>query len=397
MAWALAAALIGAMAAAPPALAQNEALQFILDQARQRQRRDARPVLPRRSSGARIIELPRRVQQTPVVVVHDTPDKVKVDPSIFIVVFGDSMGEFLGAGIEEVFADQADVLVTRRTRAESGLVRNDFYDWPKSLQEFLSGQNKISFAVMQLGVNDRQALRDEAGQSHEPGTDKWRELYGQRIDAVARIFAEKQIPLLWVGMPPMPYASYSASMRELNEIVRQHVLRTGGLYIDVWDSFADSQGRYAPSGPDINGQITRLRAGDGVHFNRAGARKAAHFVEIELKRMIGNRGPTSVIALPSDPSAAAPLPMELQAGGIERAIDRMVAGITDLAPPVSVPVKPVAGAIIPLTQDARAQGGVLLTRATATPPVLGNNRPFDFGRIAEPKPGRADDFRWPAP
>ena len=330
--------LIGLASAAPgPAVAQNEALQFLLDQAK-RARPDVRSGVRRvvRPAGPRIIEVPRRiVPQSSVVIVRDTPDTVKVEPTIFVVVFGDAMAELLGFGIEGTLADLTDVSVIRRSRSESGLVRADFYDWPKSVRDYLAGAPKINFAVMQVGVNDRQAMRDEAGQSHEPGSERWREMYGQRVEAVARAFSEKQIPLLWAGLPPMPFPNYSASIKEINEITRIHVGRAGGQFIDVWDSFADAQGKYSVSGADMNGQTTRLRAADGVHFSKSGARKAAHFVEIEIRRLIGTRAPTSVVAIPSDPVYAKSLPIELQPGGVERAIDIMVSGRAEAVPIVS--------------------------------------------------------------
>ncbi|MGL4324644.1 MAG: SGNH/GDSL hydrolase family protein [Beijerinckiaceae bacterium] len=378
------------------ALAQNEALQFILEQDRQRRLRAAQPRRVVRPSGPRIIEVPRRIlPQSSVVIVRDTPDTVKVEPAIFVVVFGDAMAELLGVGIEDTLGDLPDVSVIRRSRSESGLVRADFYDWPKSVRDYLAGTPKINFAVMQVGVNDRQAIRDEAGQSHEPGSERWREMYGQRVEAVARAFSEKQIPLLWAGLPPMPFPNYSASIKEINEITRIHVGRAGGQFIDVWDSFADAQGKYSVSGADMNGQTTRLRAADGVHFSKSGARKAAHFVEIEIRRMIGTRAPTSVVALPSDPASVRPLPIELQPGGVERAIDIMVSGRAEAAPIVSVPVKPVAGPIIPLSQPVLAKGGVLATPASNSNIFLPGEQTLVTGRPQEAKPGRVDDFSWP--
>jgi hypothetical protein len=51
---------------------------------------------------------------------------------------------------------------------------------------------------------------------------------------------------------------------------------TRPIFVDVWDGFVDEDGRYAQSGPDYEGQIRRLRSGDGVHFTEAGTRKLAH-------------------------------------------------------------------------------------------------------------------------
>ena len=39
-------------------------------------------------------------------------------------------------------------------------------------------------------------------------------------------------------------------------------------------------------GPDFEGQIRRLRSGDGIYFTKAGARKLAHYVEREILRSL---------------------------------------------------------------------------------------------------------------
>ena len=59
--------------------------------------------------------------------------------------------------------------------------------------------------------------------------------------------------------------------------------------MDVWDGFVDEGGRYAQQGPDFEGQTRRLRSGDGVHFTQAGARKLAHYVEREIRRVLSTR------------------------------------------------------------------------------------------------------------
>ena len=39
-------------------------------------------------------------------------------------------------------------------------------------------------------------------------------------------------------------------------------------------------------GPDFEGQTRRLRTSDGVHFTKAGARKLAHYLEREIRRVM---------------------------------------------------------------------------------------------------------------
>ena len=65
-------------------------------------------------------------------------------------------------------------------------------------------------------------------------------------------------------------------------------------------------GRYSPQGPDYEGQIRRLRTGDGVYFTKFGARKLAHYVEREVQRIVGNKGLPVALPIPVDPAPQAP-------------------------------------------------------------------------------------------
>ena len=67
--------------------------------------------------------------------------------------------------------------------------------------------------------------------------------------------------------------------------------RLGGTYVDIWPGFVDDENRYTATGPDVDGQSARLRANDGVLFTRAGARKAAHFADTEIKRLLDAKRP----------------------------------------------------------------------------------------------------------
>ncbi len=328
------------------------------------------------------------------------------------MVFGDVLADLFASGLDEVYAERTDVAVLRRVRPDSGLVRSDFYDWTKGAREFLSGDAKITAAVMLIGSNDRQPIR-EADLTHEPLSDRWKEIYRDRIDALLAAFTERRIPVVWIGNPPMQNARLSADLIAVNELVRQRVERVGGAYVDLWPGFVDVDNRFTATGPDVNGQTVRLRANDGVHFTRAGARKAAHFGELALRRILPEARPSSEIAVaPAAPGAApelqsapapagglAPAPQaaapSTQPIDIERLIDQMARpamGLEPLIAPPVIRVRPVAGPVLQLTGAPVSQGGQLLGGAQpARPqgePTLGNER-------APPPTGRADDFRWP--
>ena len=55
----------------------------------------------------------------------------------------------------------------------------------------------------------------------------------------------------------------------------------------MWSGFANEDGRYITSGPDVEGQTRQLRTGDGINFTRAGRLKLAFYVEREIRRQTG--------------------------------------------------------------------------------------------------------------
>jgi hypothetical protein len=319
----------------------------------------------------------------------DKPEVAEVEPSQNVVVFGDSLAELVGQRLDDAFEEVEDIGIVREARGDSGLVRTDAYDWPKAIQEYLNGDPKVRYAVVMLGANDRQAIR-EGESSHDPLSDRWKEIYRQRVDEVIKAFTDRKLLFVWVGLPPMKNERASADILALNEIYRDRVQKAGGIYVDIWPGFIDDQNRYAATGPDVDGQLARLRTADGVHFTRAGARKAAHFADVELKRLIEAQSGKAVATPSTDGTPAA---KELD---VERVINASLPALPEPQGLPSVATKPIAGPVLPLTKPDVSPGGAL---ATGRPRLEGDaylaGRAFREGVPPPPKPGRADDFKWP--
>ncbi|MGA7385343.1 MAG: SGNH family hydrolase [Methylocella sp.] len=319
--------------------------------------------------------------------IAKAPAKPAVPPAYFVAVLGDSLGQMLAQGLSEAFENRPEVAILRKAKENSGLVRDDFFDWTQATRDLLASGEKIDFAVMLIGSNDRQPLRDANG-SYEPRSPEWQAAYTQRIETIAAMFRDKKIPLVWVGLPILRSERLSGDALAFNEFYRAYAEKAGATYIDIWEAFADEAGQYSAFGPDINGQTVRLRAGDGVHFTKAGARKLAHFVEPEIRRNLDEVLPNTAPA-PNPANVANPEGTEMPAN---------VSALPGTeAPPAP---KPVAGPILPLTGPVLAPGGELATR-TATTGTANNaartliEQTLQQGRPLAPKPGRADDFSWP--
>ncbi|MGX1743479.1 SGNH/GDSL hydrolase family protein [Bosea sp. NPDC055353] len=356
------------------------------------------PAQPRTAPQPRQRVAPAVRRREAPVVVRDDPVIPKVDVAHHIVVMGDSLANLLANGLDDALNNRPDVEVIHRAKPDSGLVRSDFYDWPKTISELLASDQKISIGVVLLGLNDRQPIR-EGETVHEPLSPRWLELYRDRIDAIANAFATRRVPLIWVGAPPMQNGRLSADMITLNDLYRQRVEKAGGQYVDLWGGFVDAENRYAATGPDVSGQMVRLRLGDGIHFTAAGARKAAHFVDLVIRRMIEATPQGSVIALPVSPETGAPSALELQPGGVERLIDQMVAGVPTIGLPAALQARPLAGPIQPLTGQAALSEQPLLASITEArgrgDAALQLERVFGQGIAPDPVAGRLDDYRWP--
>ena len=329
---------------------------------------------------------------------RETPE---VTATYFVAVMGDTLGILLANGLEETFADKPEIGILRRAKESSGLVRSDFYDWPKTAKDIANGTQKIDVAVMMIGSNDRQSLR-EGAQSDEPFSPHWRELYAARIDAVMAPFREKKIPVVWVGLPVMKNESFSADMGKLNDLFREEVAKNDGIYVDLWEALADERGRFSAFGPDINGQIVKLRTADGVHFTEAGALSVAHFVANEIKKLYDERKQPEPEAAPGAPAAKAQPPASTAAPSGPIIFRSPEKPLSSEAP--ALPERPANGPVQTLT-GAPASGGApeLARRAPApasAPAPAGADAQalarhvFVEGGDQPPRPNRADDYSW---
>lgn len=329
--------------------------------------------------------------------VAATPAPRPPDQMFNALIIGDSLGVQLGQGLTEAFADRSDITVIRRARENTGLVRDDYFDWMKGARDLLATTPKVDIGVMMIGSNDRQQLRDGAA-SLDMRQPRWREIYGDRVEAIAKAFKERNIPLVWVGLPVMKSDRFSADMTLLNEIYQDRAGKSGAVFVDTWEAFLDDRGQFAAYGPDVNGLFQKLRAGDGVHFTKAGGRKLAHFVESEIRHAVEDARPAIDPQIAAVPVAAPPAPARAAEPAVV-APSRPAAVVELPAPeepkPVIIPVKPAAGPVLPLTGPTPTPGGTLVTRAEIVSAAASATAPTGRDLADEPRPGRADDFHWP--
>ncbi|MEO0544829.1 MAG: DUF459 domain-containing protein [Pseudomonadota bacterium] len=293
-----------------------------------------------------------------------------------VLVVGDFVADGLGQGLESAFMDVENVIIVRQASGSSGFVRDDFYNWPEQIGAIIDEVNP-DIVVMQIGSNDRQAMRVD-GRAEQVRSDAWTGEYIARVDAFAKAVRDRNRLLVWVGAPPFKFRSMSADMLAFNEIYRNAVESVDGYFVDIWDGFVDENGNFALTGDDIKGQKVRLRASDGINFTKAGRRKIAFYAERQLRVLLGDASAPLLTSLGNDQ-----MPMLL-------------------LPPLQteaelVRTNPISFGDVELDGGATLLGDVDAVAATRNP-LVGKSfrlRLIEDGLPPPSRAGRVGDFRWP--
>jgi hypothetical protein len=199
-----------------------------------------------------------------------------------ILVIGDSLGDDLWQGLYRAFQEDKNLEFINRSKATGGLVRSDSNSWESQVTDILKNDS-FQIAVMMFGANDDQAIK--TGKDWlKVGSEPWRQAYGERVEAIIKKLRAANIAVYWVGLPVMRSPDQSADAEMMNEVFREKAFINSAKYIDTWNGFTDESGRFSAYGPDMSGQVKRLRSDDGVHFTERGSLKLAHFVEKEMRR-----------------------------------------------------------------------------------------------------------------
>jgi hypothetical protein len=295
----------------------------------------------------------------------------KIETARKILVIGDFMAKALSQGLQTAFKQSPGVVVLRQTNGSSGLVRDDFYDWPGNLPAILD-DIQPSIAIVMVGSNDRQPLR--AGRKRiAVRTDAWVSEYTKRVEELARAVRSRNIPLLWVSAPAYKSRSMSTDILAINGIFRTVVGDVQGEFVDIWDGFVDEQGKFIYTGSDIKGQQVRLRTSDGIRMTKAGRRKLAFYVEKSVRRLLGDDAAEDVATLGEDNLPELIMLHPDQGDQIVR-------------------TRPIE------MNDPAMDGATALLGAEGPPLSLGRTPRDDLvfdGKTTAAPPGRADYFVWP--
>lgn len=198
-------------------------------------------------------------------------EEIKIDPGTIlqILLIGDSMLNVgLGDVLKKKFTETGGVEVTMFGKNSTGLVRQDYFDWFKKLDDLCKGK-KFHLIVIMIGANDGQGIRVD-GKDIMYGSDAWTEVYRSKVSSFASKMAVYSTKFYWIGMPPMLSPFFDKKMKALTQIYQEETGKfKNGKFIPTIDILSDGNGKYAEY-VSFEGKKVWARGKDGIHFAPGG-------------------------------------------------------------------------------------------------------------------------------
>ncbi|WP_375598924.1 DUF459 domain-containing protein [Devosia sp. Naph2] len=291
----------------------------------------------------------------------------KAEDATRLAVFGDSLAIDLARALERFYAEDPNLVVIGQGVSSSGFVRDDYFDWNAALAEQIAADS-FDLAVVIIGINDNQAINAN-GQSYAPLSEGWTSAYQARLNEFLSQLRAARKPVIWMGLPPMSRSQYSAAISQISALHRLAAFSGGAEYLDIFERFADAEGKYAAYGPDVNGQNALMRKDDGIHFSSAGSDKLAFYISQSMRNFYrGGRVSVAVADPLQGTDAGAMLRPPFQGLGQIRLLE-------------------VAGAVMPLGRVPERASDLV----TASGPV-GSPGGFPLDQLVDAPVGRVDAF-----
>jgi len=173
-------------------------------------------------------------------------------------------------------------------RVATGLTRPDVYNWFDGVTEVLRDR-KPNVLVVTFGGNDDKAYMTGLPKGvdvGEFGSAAWRKEYGRRVGGIMDLANRAGTHVVWIGLPQTSDPAQTARFDVVNAVVAAEARKRPGrvTYIDTYTTFASDTGGYAEYLPNASGDLQKVRADDGVHFERAGGDIIARLVIASLNK-----------------------------------------------------------------------------------------------------------------
>jgi hypothetical protein len=212
----------------------------------------------------------------PAPAPSPSPEKVAFTPKrpLRLWVAGDSLVIVPGWSIVRAAGASAVIepLGGPDGRVGTGLGRPDVFNWFEKIRATMA-ESRPEAVVLGFGGNDDHSYMTGLPANTrigEFGTPSWTREYRRRVGGVMDTIADGGAQLIWIGLPITRSPAQTIRFDLINAIVREEALKRAEQvsYIDTYTLFASRSGGFTEYLEDGSGRRVKMRAGDGVHFER---------------------------------------------------------------------------------------------------------------------------------
>lgn len=173
-------------------------------------------------------------------------------------------------------------------RVATGLTRPDVFNWFDEIRARVK-ELRPKVVVLAFGGNDDKAYMTglpEGVSIGDFGDAAWRKEYGRRVGGVMDIVGRAGGHVIWIGLPQTSSPEQTQRFDVVNSVVAREARKREGraTFLDTYTTFASETGGYTQYLQTNVGNDVKVRADDGVHFERAGGDLLAREVLKVLNR-----------------------------------------------------------------------------------------------------------------
>jgi hypothetical protein len=171
-------------------------------------------------------------------------------------------------------------------RIASGLERPDVFNWFEHVREVMRNDRPRAVVLMFGGNDDHGFMTGlpEGAELDGFGGPRWTAEYRRRVGGIMDTATRARAYVVWIGLPITRDPVQTARFDTINAIVQAEAAKRTGrvFYLDTYFYFAGEHGAYAQYIEDSSGTLLKMRAEDGVHFERPAGDRIARAVLKEL-------------------------------------------------------------------------------------------------------------------
>lgn len=218
-------------------------------------------------------------QNAPIIELETSTQKndgfLYVEKGTRFLLIGDSLMQGIAMALPRMLQERG-FLAKSIAKQSTGLTYPSFFNWERALKQAFLQYSDIGVVVVCLGANDPWNMPKMRFQSSE-----WEDTYKARIQAIIDTAKAHNAMIIWYALPKTKNADFTKKLLYLNGLYEEIVSANNGIFLEA--SAILDNGEYSTYLKDSEGKSHLVRAQDGIHFSRYGAKLLAQTLLDRIK------------------------------------------------------------------------------------------------------------------